>query len=387
MTCVPTLHRAGGPSCDAAPAGRRARTSSGRRGARAAARRSAVVAVVAAWRRRRTAWCRAPISRARRRRACLDDRRTTGVGDARADRRSTRSTPRSARWRPGRAGRARRRLPTRVIWDELTDRIGEDSTLTWTFGAFMVLADVLAAIGVVTDSQITIVGAMVVGPDSGRWPSAIALVRRRASIARRRRSRCSSASPVAIVASQLLDLASRGAVGLVARGPILDRLAAKPNSSTTRGWFSLITASGRRHGRDALAASRASRPPGRGVHLGDDDPGRGQRRAWPACSASGTRRGSRWRSSRINLVGDHGAAAHIVANSMLNGEVPLDADPDGASQLAAHRDPPARPRRGRCRAPSRAARRAPGVSSVELDEPARRVERRVPRRPRRRWSA
>src|SRR4051812_45319893 len=72
-----------------------------------------------------------------------------------------------------------------VIWDELTERIDEDAILTWTFLAFMVLATLLAGIGVVTDSPITIVGAMVVGPEFGPLAGlAIALVLRRAAIAR-----------------------------------------------------------------------------------------------------------------------------------------------------------------------------------------------------------
>jgi uncharacterized hydrophobic protein (TIGR00271 family) len=54
-----------------------------------------------------------------------------------------------------------------IIWDEVIASTGEDSTLTWTFMAFMVLACILAAIGVATDSPITVVGAMVVGPEFG----------------------------------------------------------------------------------------------------------------------------------------------------------------------------------------------------------------------------
>lgn len=54
-----------------------------------------------------------------------------------------------------------------IIWDEVVASAGEDSTLTWTFMAFMVLACILAAIGVATNSPSTIVGAMVVGPESG----------------------------------------------------------------------------------------------------------------------------------------------------------------------------------------------------------------------------
>src|ERR1700761_5737483 len=54
-----------------------------------------------------------------------------------------------------------------IIWEEVVASTGEDSTLTWTFLAFMVLACILAAIGVATNSPITIVGAMVVGPEFG----------------------------------------------------------------------------------------------------------------------------------------------------------------------------------------------------------------------------
>jgi len=54
-----------------------------------------------------------------------------------------------------------------ILWDEVISSTGEDSTLTWTFLSFMVLACLLAAIGVATNSPITIVGAMVVGPEFG----------------------------------------------------------------------------------------------------------------------------------------------------------------------------------------------------------------------------
>ena len=41
-----------------------------------------------------------------------------------------------------------------VIWDEVSRQTGEDSRLTWSFLAFLVLATQLAAIGIVTDSTI-----------------------------------------------------------------------------------------------------------------------------------------------------------------------------------------------------------------------------------------
>jgi uncharacterized hydrophobic protein (TIGR00271 family) len=73
-----------------------------------------------------------------------------------------------------------------VIWDELVSRTREDSTLTVTYLVFLCIACMLAAVGVVTDSPVTIVGAMVVGPEFGPLAGlAVALVRRRMHLARR----------------------------------------------------------------------------------------------------------------------------------------------------------------------------------------------------------
>ena len=54
-----------------------------------------------------------------------------------------------------------------IIWDEVIAGTGEDSTLTWTFMTFMVLACLLAAIGVATTSPITLVAVMIIGPEFG----------------------------------------------------------------------------------------------------------------------------------------------------------------------------------------------------------------------------
>jgi uncharacterized hydrophobic protein (TIGR00271 family) len=73
-----------------------------------------------------------------------------------------------------------------VVWDELIGRTREESTLNVTFLTFLCLACMIAAVGVVTDSPVTVVGAMVVGPEFGPLAAlAVALVRRRASLARR----------------------------------------------------------------------------------------------------------------------------------------------------------------------------------------------------------
>lgn len=73
-----------------------------------------------------------------------------------------------------------------VVWQELLARTGEESRLNVTFLAFLVVACVLAAIGVVTDSPVTIVGAMVLGPEFGPLAAlAVGLVRRRWDLVKR----------------------------------------------------------------------------------------------------------------------------------------------------------------------------------------------------------
>jgi uncharacterized hydrophobic protein (TIGR00271 family) len=128
-----------------------------------------------------------------------------------------------------------------VIWDELASRTGEDSTLTGTFIAFMTLATLLATIGVVTDSQITIVGAMVVGPEFGPLAAlAVGLIRRRGSIARRGAIALLVGFPAAIVITALLSVIAR-ATGLI--GPHdISGLSRQTDFIYHPGWFSLITA-------------------------------------------------------------------------------------------------------------------------------------------------
>ncbi|CAM5468102.1 hypothetical protein SCANM124S_04185 [Streptomyces canus] len=54
-----------------------------------------------------------------------------------------------------------------VIWEHLTDATHEESTLSITYLAFITLATMIAACGVVLDNAILIVGAMAVGPEFG----------------------------------------------------------------------------------------------------------------------------------------------------------------------------------------------------------------------------
>jgi uncharacterized hydrophobic protein (TIGR00271 family) len=128
-----------------------------------------------------------------------------------------------------------------LIWDELAGRTGEDSVLTATFIAFMVLATLLASIGVVTDSSVTVVGAMVVGPEFGPLAGlAVGLMRRRAGIVKRAATALLVGFPVAIVATALLALVAR-ATGLIDASDITGGHR-ETEFIYHPGWFSLITA-------------------------------------------------------------------------------------------------------------------------------------------------
>ncbi|MFE6828086.1 DUF389 domain-containing protein [Streptomyces sp. NPDC057690] len=54
-----------------------------------------------------------------------------------------------------------------VLWEHLTDATHGESTLSVTYLAFITLATMIAACGVVLDNAVLIVGAMAVGPEFG----------------------------------------------------------------------------------------------------------------------------------------------------------------------------------------------------------------------------
>ncbi|MET9426862.1 MULTISPECIES: DUF389 domain-containing protein [unclassified Streptomyces] len=71
-----------------------------------------------------------------------------------------------------------------VLWDQLQEATHEESTLSVTYVAFLTLATMIAACGVVLDNAILIVGAMAVGPEFGPLAGiCTALVRRRPNLA------------------------------------------------------------------------------------------------------------------------------------------------------------------------------------------------------------
>lgn len=120
--------------------------------------------------------------------------------------------------RSDRVDRAERAAPgpdaDALIWDELVATTGEESRLSGVFLAFLTLACLLAAVGVITDSPITIVGAMVVGPEFGPLAAlAVAVSGRRGDLAARAGRALVVGFPFALLVTAALALLAR-ATGL-----------------------------------------------------------------------------------------------------------------------------------------------------------------------------
>ena len=70
-----------------------------------------------------------------------------------------------------------------VVWAQVAQQSYEDSELNWTYLSFMSLATLIATIAIILDSQILVIGAMVLGPEFGAVAAmGVALVRRRYSL-------------------------------------------------------------------------------------------------------------------------------------------------------------------------------------------------------------
>jgi uncharacterized hydrophobic protein (TIGR00271 family) len=73
-----------------------------------------------------------------------------------------------------------------VVWEEVESRTSENIELSGSFLAFMTLAMLIAAVGILTDQVILIIGAMVVGPEFGPIAGlSVAAVQRRFDLAKR----------------------------------------------------------------------------------------------------------------------------------------------------------------------------------------------------------
>jgi uncharacterized hydrophobic protein (TIGR00271 family) len=94
-----------------------------------------------------------------------------------------------------------------VVWEEVESRTSEDTELSFSFVLFMVAAMQIAAVGIILDQPILIVGAMVVGPEFGPLAGlCVALVNLQGRLARRSLMALAVGFPIGIAAALLTTL-------------------------------------------------------------------------------------------------------------------------------------------------------------------------------------
>lgn len=153
-----------------------------------------------------------------------------------------------------------------VIWEEVEARVRDESGLSPSFVALLLIAVLIGAVGVLADSPILIVGAMVVGPEYGPLASvAMGIYGRRARRIRRGLVALAVGFPVAMVAVAGLTLLLRAAGRIPAAYQFGERpltaFISRPDLFAVRG------RAGRR-GRHGGAHRGARRLVGRCAHLG-----------------------------------------------------------------------------------------------------------------------
>ena len=127
------------------------------------------------------------------------------------------------------------------VWTEVEARVTQEAAFPPSWYALLVIAGLIGAVGILTNSQILIVGAMVVGPEYAAIIGlAFGVNRRDAGLARRCVAALVVGFSLAVAAALLLGLVIRGA-GLE---PRLYALGIRPVSDLINDptWFSFIVA-------------------------------------------------------------------------------------------------------------------------------------------------
>lgn len=98
-----------------------------------------------------------------------------------------------------------------VVWEEVAGRVADSATLSISYLVLITIAMMIAAIGLLTDSILMIIGAMVVGPEFGPLAGvSVALVEGRRQLAGRSLTALAVGFPLGIAAAALLTLLLRG---------------------------------------------------------------------------------------------------------------------------------------------------------------------------------
>jgi uncharacterized hydrophobic protein (TIGR00271 family) len=94
-----------------------------------------------------------------------------------------------------------------VVWEEVEQSTSENTELSASFVLFMVAAMQIAAVGIVLDQPILIVGAMVVGPEFGPLAAvSVALVQLRGKLVRRSLMALLAGFPLGVLGALLTTL-------------------------------------------------------------------------------------------------------------------------------------------------------------------------------------
>ena len=110
-----------------------------------------------------------------------------------------------------------------VVWEEVESRTSENIELSASFLGFMAIAMLIAAVGIITDQLILIIGAMVVGPEFGPIAGlSVAAVQRRMDLARRSAVALAVGFPIGIAITLVFTL-------------IMDGLGSIPEDFTQEG--------------------------------------------------------------------------------------------------------------------------------------------------------
>jgi uncharacterized hydrophobic protein (TIGR00271 family) len=107
-----------------------------------------------------------------------------------------------------------------IVWDAVLDSAYGEVRGSWSFYAFLTLATAIAAVAVITDSSILVVGAMVVGPEFGVVAAlAVGLAARRVGLVGNAAMLLLKGFSFAIAATVILALIGRS-VGLIELGDV-----------------------------------------------------------------------------------------------------------------------------------------------------------------------
>ena len=122
-----------------------------------------------------------------------------------------------------------------VVWEEVTGRVADSATLSISYLVLIIIATMIAAIGLLTDSILMVIGAMVVGPEFGPLAGVcVALVEGRHQLAARSFRALAVGFPLGIAMAALLVLGLR-VTGIAPESYLpaehqLTHLASDPNS-------------------------------------------------------------------------------------------------------------------------------------------------------------